>query len=224
LPVKLTVRASGDKDETDNVVTKTVEVLRAGSIAGAVMHDVNRNDYFDDADKRLAGATVTLLDPATGKAVAPAVTTKADGRYRFAHLLDGAYRVQVAPPAGSWTFIKPSVHGGGSHVTPAADGKTASVDVTIAGDYDKAINAGLATTPAGSPTPKPEPSTGTPTPKPPTLPGGGTGPTPTKSGAPPVSLPVTGGSLVAPIAAGVALILLGGAAMVVTRRRRRQAA
>ncbi|MGB3916959.1 MAG: SdrD B-like domain-containing protein, partial [Thiothrix litoralis] len=72
---------------------------RLGSIAGQVRDDVNYNGVLTDADKGIAGITVTLFtdpngdgDPADGVSVTTATTDSA-GNYLFSNLKPGNYVV-----------------------------------------------------------------------------------------------------------------------------------
>ena len=72
-----------------------------------VFEDLNGNSVQDPTDSAVSGATVTLLEAATGSPVldvngipVPSQTTGSDGTYFFDNLAPGDYIVQVAAPAG----------------------------------------------------------------------------------------------------------------------------
>lgn len=76
----------------------------AGSLAGLVFNDVNRNGVQEQGDLPIAGVTITLTgNDANGQPISRSVVTGSDGRYRIADLplSDAAgYTVTQTQPAG----------------------------------------------------------------------------------------------------------------------------
>ncbi len=88
----------------DAGVTITSAAPPVYSIGDLVFNDANNNGVRDAGEAALAGATVQLFAAVggapTGAALGAAVTTDANGRYRFDGLAAGDYVVVVTPPAG----------------------------------------------------------------------------------------------------------------------------
>ena len=92
--------------------------LQAGSIAGLVHSDPNRNCQFDLGEQAIGGVTIRLLD-SDGATIATTLTDS-NGRYEFTGLAPGEYAVFQEQPDGYF-------HGG--QRTDAADGDVASADL-----------------------------------------------------------------------------------------------
>lgn len=70
-----------------------------GNFSGAVFEDLNANGQWDEGEKALAGAAVTLTPDRTGIAAAQAVTG-ADGAFDLEGLRPAGYTLTVALPEG----------------------------------------------------------------------------------------------------------------------------
>lgn len=70
-----------------------------GNFSGAVFEDLNANGQWDEGEKALAGATVTLAPDRTGIETAQAVTG-ADGAFDLEGLRPAGYTLTVALPEG----------------------------------------------------------------------------------------------------------------------------
>lgn len=70
-----------------------------GNFSGAVFEDLNANGQWDEGEKALAGATVTLTPDRTGIEAAQAVTG-ADGAFDLEGLRPAGYTLTVALPEG----------------------------------------------------------------------------------------------------------------------------
>jgi hypothetical protein len=68
----------------------------AGGIAGVAWHDANGDGSRDEGEPPLADMSITLTTP--GDVPVGTVATGADGNYRFAGLIPGAYRISASPP------------------------------------------------------------------------------------------------------------------------------
>ena len=86
--------------------------LLAGSLAGLVFADLNRNCQFDPGEQPLAGVTIDLLD-GSGRLLAT-TQTDSQGRYRFGDLVPGSYTVQEHQPAGYFHGGQRAGSGGGN--------------------------------------------------------------------------------------------------------------
>lgn len=86
----------------NNKSSQTVQVVYpTSSIAGRVFVDSNENGLLDSTENGLAGVTVRLTgQTVVGTTVDMTVVTGADGRYKFANLVQGTYTVQETQPAG----------------------------------------------------------------------------------------------------------------------------
>ena len=68
------------------------------SIGNVIWYDADKNGIQDSGEAGVVGVEVLLLDGA-GNVIATTITGP-DGRYQFANILPGDYRVQFAPPPG----------------------------------------------------------------------------------------------------------------------------
>jgi hypothetical protein len=86
-------------DATDGLLTVTEDVVPPtgdAMVSGTVYADVNNNNQ-PDSTEGLPGVTVTLVNTTTNAQVQ--TTTLSDGRYQFANLAPGSYRIQELQPA-----------------------------------------------------------------------------------------------------------------------------
>lgn len=90
VPESVQVEHSGQK------LSLSLEAVRAASVSGAVWHDEDDNGLRAAGEAGVSGARVALLD-AAGITLA-SLTTGRDGRFAFARLLPGEYRVAVTLP------------------------------------------------------------------------------------------------------------------------------
>ncbi|MFC5699817.1 SdrD B-like domain-containing protein [Cohnella faecalis] len=84
-------------------------LIELASVGDFVWHDSNDNGLRDVGETGIAGATVQLLDsdgdPVAADAYGQAISilsTGADGKYLFDHLLPGDYQVKFTLPTGYW--------------------------------------------------------------------------------------------------------------------------
>ena len=77
----------------------TAGAVTLGNFSGAVFEDLNANGQWDEGEKALAGATVTLAPDRTGIETAQAVTG-ADGAFDLEGLRPAGYTLTVALPEG----------------------------------------------------------------------------------------------------------------------------
>jgi hypothetical protein len=82
-----------EANETNNVAENTVTGIRTGTIAGIAFSDNNGDRVLDQNEAVSSGLTVTLYD-STGNTPLKNTTTDANGKYTFANLNAGAYRVK----------------------------------------------------------------------------------------------------------------------------------
>ena len=75
----------------------------AGQISGVAYQDLDRNAARAADEPVLSGQQILLVDPATTQQVSSTVTDSA-GRYAFANLADGDYRVMYE--SGSWWALR----------------------------------------------------------------------------------------------------------------------
>lgn len=73
------------------------------TITGTVWQDTNRNGAVDAGEAPFADKTMYLFDGVTGTAIA-AAQSDAAGKYSFANLADGQYRVAMSSP--SWWSLR----------------------------------------------------------------------------------------------------------------------
>ncbi len=93
----------GKRDRSAGAVAEQVQVVIPASLSGHVFHDANQNGHFDpDTESGLPGVVIqaipleTLLEQDVLSA-----TTDAQGRYQFAGLMPGRYRlIEVDQPDG----------------------------------------------------------------------------------------------------------------------------
>ena len=77
----------------------TAGAVTLGNFSGAVFEDLNANGQWDEGEKALAGATVTLAPDRTGIETAQAVTG-ADGAFDLEGLRPAGYTLTVTLPEG----------------------------------------------------------------------------------------------------------------------------
>jgi cyclophilin family peptidyl-prolyl cis-trans isomerase len=87
---------SGSNDTATVVVT--VQDFIPSDIAGFVYVDANHNGVRDANEAGLVGVTVTLTGSSSGTAVNQAVTTQADGSYKFINIGPGTYKITESQP------------------------------------------------------------------------------------------------------------------------------
>ena len=131
------------KAETGSVIDVNFGFVKPASVGDYTWMDVNRDGLQDADEPALPGVTVTLtradgsaVTDASGNPVA-AVTTDANGQYKFENLLPGDYKVSFQAPAG---YEATTSEAGDDH---AADSNGASASVTLAqGQADDTIDFG----------------------------------------------------------------------------------
>jgi uncharacterized repeat protein (TIGR01451 family) len=99
------VPGDGEGDDYDEAIVDAAAVLASGTIGDTVWLDTDKDGIEDDGEAGIAGATVRLENLDTG-ATAEA-TTNADGKYLFAALEAGTYRVVSLQPAGDLAATTP---------------------------------------------------------------------------------------------------------------------
>ncbi len=121
---------------------------RTGSIASLgnfVWYDTNENGIQDASEKGVAGITVNLINPATGK-IFDTASTDGAGFYEFKELTPGKYIVEFVIPAGY--VFSPQNEGSGAlqdafdSDTDTVTGRTAQVTLS-AGDRNLTLDAGI---------------------------------------------------------------------------------
>ena len=130
-------------EATGSVIDVNFGFVKPASVGDYTWMDVNRDGLQDADEPALPGVTVTLthadgsaVTDASGNPVA-AVTTDANGKYKFENLLPGDYKVTFQAPAG---FEATTSEAGDDR---AADSNGASASVTLAqGQTDDTIDFG----------------------------------------------------------------------------------
>ena len=130
-------------EATGSVIDVNFGFVKPASVGDKVWMDVDRAGIQDADEPAMPGVTVTLMradgsavTDASGNPVA-AVTTDANGRYVFANLLPGGYKVSFQAPAG---FEATTSEAGDDR---AADSNGASASVTLVqGQTDDTIDFG----------------------------------------------------------------------------------
>lgn len=130
-------------EATGSVIDVNFGFVKPASLGDYAWMDVNRDGLQDSDEPALPGVTVTLtyedgsaVTDASGNPVA-AVTTDANGKYKFENLLPGGYKVSFQAPAG---YVATTSEAGDDR---AADSNGASASVTLAqGQTDDTIDFG----------------------------------------------------------------------------------
>ena len=130
-------------EATGSVIDVNFGFVKPASVGDYTWMDVNRDGVQDADEPALPGVTVTLtyedgsaVTDASGNPVA-AVTTDANGKYKFENLLPGGYKVSFQAPAG----YEATTSDAGTD--RAADSNGASASVTVAqGQTDDTIDFG----------------------------------------------------------------------------------
>ena len=130
-------------EATGSVIDVNFGFVKPASVGDKVWMDVNRDGIQDADEPAMPGVTVTLtradgsaVTDASGNPVA-AVTTDANGQYKFENLLPGDYKVSFQAPAG---FEATTSEAGDDR---AADSNGASASVTLVqGQTDDTIDFG----------------------------------------------------------------------------------
>ena len=131
-------------EATGSVIDVNFGFVKPASVGDKVWMDVNRDGIQDADEPAMPGVTVTLtradgsaVTDASGNPVA-AVTTDANGQYKFENLLPGDYKVSFTNPAG----YEATVSDAGSD--RAADSNGTEASVTLAqGQDDATVDYGL---------------------------------------------------------------------------------
>lgn len=82
----------------DEATVVAVQVAASGIIGDTVWDDLDGDGARDDGEPGIPGVELVLTD--LGSGAASTATTNADGRYLFAALDPGTYRVELAPTPG----------------------------------------------------------------------------------------------------------------------------
>ena len=130
-------------EATGSVIDVNFGFVKPASVGDYTWMDVNRDGIQDADEPALPGVTVTLtradgsaVTDASGNPVA-AVTTDANGKYKFENLLPGDYKVSFQAPAG---YEATTSEAGDDR---AADSNGASASVTLVqGQTDDTIDFG----------------------------------------------------------------------------------
>ena len=130
-------------EATGSVIDVNFGFVKPASVGDYTWMDVNRDGLQDSDEPALPGVTVTLtradgsaVTDASGNPVA-AVTTDANGKYKFENLLPGDYKVSFQAPAG---YVATTSDAGDDR---AADSNGASASVTLVqGQTDDTIDFG----------------------------------------------------------------------------------
>ena len=130
-------------EATGSVIDVNFGFVKPASVGDYTWMDVNRDGLQDADEPALPGVTVTLtradgsaVTDASGNPVA-AVTTDANGKYKFENLLPGDYKVSFQAPAG---YEATTSEAGDDR---AADSNGASASVTLVqGQTDDTIDFG----------------------------------------------------------------------------------
>ena len=130
-------------EATGSVIDVNFGFVKPASVGDYTWMDVNRDGLQDADEPALPGVTVTLtyedgsaVTDASGNPVA-AVTTDANGKYKFENLLPGGYKVSFQAPAG---YVATTSDAGTDR---ALDSNGATASVTLAqGQTDDTIDFG----------------------------------------------------------------------------------
>ena len=132
------------KAETGSVIDVNFGFVKPASVGDKVWMDVNRDGIQDADEPAMPGVTVTLtradgsaVTDASGNPVA-AVTTDANGQYKFENLLPGDYKVTFTNPAG----YEATVSDAGDDRGADSNGTEAAVSLTQ-GQDDATVDYGL---------------------------------------------------------------------------------
>ena len=131
-------------EATGSVIDVNFGFVKPASVGDKVWMDVNRDGIQDADEPAMPGVTVTLtradgsaVTDASGNPVA-AVTTDANGQYKFENLLPGDYKVSFTNPAG----YEATVSDAGSDRALDSNGTEASVTLAQ-GQDDATVDYGL---------------------------------------------------------------------------------
>ena len=130
-------------EATGSVIDVNFGFVKPASVGDYTWMDVNRDGIQDADEPALPGVTVTLtyedgsaVTDASGNPVA-AVTTDANGKYKFENLLPGGYKVSFQAPAG----YEATTSDAGTDRALDSNGATASVTLAQ-GQADDTIDFG----------------------------------------------------------------------------------
>ncbi len=123
------------------VTTTTTPVTQPAKIGDRLFIDTNRNGVQDPTETGVVGARVNL-ETCAGAAITSTLTI-ADGRYEFANLTPGTYRVRFELPAG-YDFTARGIGSdrGLDSDADQATGVTGCVTL-VAGQFDPTVDAGV---------------------------------------------------------------------------------
>ncbi|SIA50356.1 Serine-aspartate repeat-containing protein D precursor [Mycobacteroides abscessus subsp. abscessus] len=131
-------------EATGSVIDVNFGFVKPASVGDKVWMDVNRDGIQDADEPAMPGVTVTLtradgsaVTDASGNPVA-AVTTDANGQYKFENLLPGDYKVSFTNPAG----YEATVSDAGDDRGADSNGTEAAVSLTQ-GQEDMTVDYGL---------------------------------------------------------------------------------
>ena len=131
-------------EATGSVIDVNFGFVKPASVGDKVWMDVNRDGIQDADEPAMPGVTVTLtradgsaVTDASGNPVA-AVTTDANGKYKFENLLPGDYKVTFTNPAG----YEATVSDAGDDRGADSNGTEAAVSLTQ-GQDDATVDYGL---------------------------------------------------------------------------------
>ena len=131
-------------EATGSVIDVNFGFVKPASVGDKVWMDVNRDGIQDADEPAMPGVTVTLtradgsaVTDASGNPVA-AVTTDANGQYKFENLLPGDYKVTFTNPAG----YEATVSDAGDDRGADSNGTEAAVSLTQ-GQEDMTVDYGL---------------------------------------------------------------------------------
>ena len=131
-------------EATGSVIDVNFGFVKPASVGDKVWMDVNRDGLQDTDEPAMPGVTVTLtradgsaVTDASGNPVA-AVTTDANGQYKFENLLPGDYKVTFTNPAG----YEATVSDAGSDRAVDSNGTESAVSLAQ-GQDDATVDYGL---------------------------------------------------------------------------------
>ncbi|OQX01180.1 MAG: hypothetical protein BWK80_60510, partial [Desulfobacteraceae bacterium IS3] len=132
---------SGEHNPTIDAGVFLSQVTGKASLGDYVWYDTDQDGIQDSAEQGIAGVTVKLIDPATGRTKAETVTD-GSGYYGFSGLQPGSYAVEFVPPQGYTLTLQN--RGGNDAADSDADatGRTAQI-VLSSGEHDSTLDAGM---------------------------------------------------------------------------------
>jgi serine-aspartate repeat-containing protein C/D/E len=135
-----TVLDSGEVDRTWDAGIVANPVVPKASIGDRVWCDTNFNGIQDTGEAGVSGVTVKLLNSAG--TVLSTTTTDSNGKYLFANLNSGDYKVQVVKPA-NYFYTKSNIGANDGIDSDVAETGITALTNLAAGENDLTWDAGL---------------------------------------------------------------------------------